>query len=98
VRSYLILYRTPSELLQPPALRVLDVEEASNASRAGIQEGDYLESYNNMQPETIEALRSAIKEAEGSDRERIELVVYRGAERLVMDIAPGTLGVTLIEQ
>ncbi len=88
VRSYLILYRTPSQLLPAPALKVLDVEEESNASRAGIQEGDYLESYNNMQPETIEALRAAIKEAENSGMRRIAIVIYRDAKRISQENRP----------
>ena len=71
VRSYLILYRTPLELLQAPALKVLEVENESNASRAGIQAGDYLESYNSIRPDTIDALRAAIKEAETLGKRRI---------------------------
>ena len=98
VRSYLILYRNPPQLLPAPYLKVLDVEEESNASRAGIREGDYLQSYNNMQPDTIEALRTAIKETEISGKRRIEVVIYRGAQRTVKELAPGRLGVTLIEQ
>lgn len=98
VRSYLILYRTPSELLQPPALRVLDVEEASNASRAELQEGDYIESYNNIQPDTIEALRAAIQQAEQSGQKRIAIIIYRDAKRIVRELDPGRMGVTLVEQ
>ncbi|MBW2473688.1 MAG: hypothetical protein JRE56_03740 [Deltaproteobacteria bacterium] len=98
IRSYLILYRTPSHLFQPPALKVLDVEEESNAARADIQAGDYIVSYNGIQPDTIEALRVAIKQAKDTGKKGIETVIYRDAKDIVKELEPGRMGVTLIEQ
>jgi S1-C subfamily serine protease len=98
VRSYLILYRTPSHLFQPPALKVLDVEKESNAARAEIQAGDYIVSYHGIQPDTIEALRVAIKQAKDTGQKSIATVIYREAKEIVKELEPGRMGVTLIEQ
>jgi len=98
VRSYLILYRTPLQLLQAPALKVLEVENESNASRAGIQAGDYLEIYDSIRPDTIDTLRSAIKNAETLGKKQIAVVIFRDAKRIVKELNPGRMGVTLVEQ
>ena len=98
IRSYLILYRAPTHLLQAPVLQVLDVENDSNAARADIQPGDYIESYDNIQPDTIDALRAAIKEAETLGKKRIAVVIYRDTKRMYKELDPGRMGVTLVEQ
>jgi len=97
VRSYLILYRGPDNLQLAPPLQILDVEKNSNAFRAGLQEEDYLESYDDIRPESIEGLRAAIRAAEQAGKERIPVVILRGTERLEMTVAPGRLGVNLLE-
>jgi len=76
----------------------LDVEEESNAARADIQAGDYIVSYNGIQPDTIEALRVAIKQAKDTGKKGIETVIYRDAKEIVKELEPGAMGVTLIEQ
>ncbi len=98
VRAYLILYRPPVHQLPAPVLQVLDVEKDSNASKSGIQEGDYIESYDGKSPDSIDALRAAIKDSETSGKERIIIKIYRDTERLVKKLAPGRMGVTLVEQ
>lgn len=98
VRAYLVLYRTPTDLLEPPPLYVLGVVEDSNAVKAGIQTGDYLASYDGKQFKTISELRQAIQQAEDAGRESITVVVYRGREKIEKKIAPGQMGVLLEEQ
>ncbi len=97
VRAYLILYHPPVDLIPAPTLQVLDVAEDSNASKAGIQAGDYLESYNGKQPNSIDDLRTAINDAEKAGKERIKVVIYRGTERMEVELGPGLMGVTLEE-
>jgi S1-C subfamily serine protease len=97
VRSYLILYRSPANQLPAPFLQVIGVEEDSNASRVGIQTGDYLEIYDGKRPETIDALRNAIKAAEAVGKNRVLVVIYRGTERMEKFLGPGRMGVNLAE-
>ena len=98
VRAYLILYRSPAGLLPVPYLQVLNVEADSNAAKAGIQTGDYLESYDGQKPTTITELRDIIKAVEEEGRERISVVIYRGTKRLGKELGPGRMGVLLVEQ
>jgi len=98
VRAYLILYRTPTDLMPAPPLQVLRVEEESNASKASILPGDYLESYDGKRPNSIDDLRNAIKAAEEEGRAHIKVMIYRGSERMEKEIGPGRMGVLLEEQ
>ncbi|MEJ2700364.1 MAG: peptide-N-glycosidase F-related protein, partial [Desulfuromonadales bacterium] len=98
VCAYLILYRSPVGLMPAPFLRVLGVEVASNAARAGIREGDYLIRYAGERPATIEALRAAIRKAAAAGRKRVTVGISRGDQRLEVKLDPGRMGVLLEEE
>jgi hypothetical protein len=98
VRTYLILYRTPAVLLSPPTIEVLEIEAGSNAERGGIEAGDYLESYDGQRPDTIDDLLEMIRGAEAADKQSIQVDVYRGANRLQLELAPGRMGVRIAEE
>jgi len=95
VRSYLILYRTPGESVPAPTVRVTSVAGGSAAAKAGIREGDYLTSYDGTRIDSIEELTEAKKVATDAGKEVVPVVVYRGSERLELEIATGQLGVNL---
>lgn len=98
VRTYLIMYRSPENLMEATFLKVLSVEENSNASEAGIQAGDYLESYNGKRPNSLEDLRDAIKAIEKEGKKKVDAEIFRGAERIAIKLDPGRMGVLLEEQ
>lgn len=98
VRAYLILYRVPADLMEAPPLQVLEVEDGSNASQAGVRAADYLESYDGQRLVSIEDLRNAIKSAKEAGKGRIRAVIHRGPERLDVELRPGRMGVLLEEQ
>jgi hypothetical protein len=98
VRAYLILYRSPTGLLEPPPFKVLDVFEKSNAAEVGIRPGDYLVRYDNRGFDSIKSLRQAIREAEAAGRENIPVLIYRDGGNLEKRIGPGLMGVLLEEQ
>jgi len=98
VRAYLILYRTPEDLIEAPYLQVVGVEDNSNAAEAEIEEGDYLESYDDRKPQSIEELREAIRIAKEEGRDKLEVVIHRGSKRLKKIIGAGRMGVLLEEQ
>jgi len=98
VRSYLILYRTPEDLLPVPPLQVLEVVEESNAAEGGIQAGDYLESYDGRRPDSVEDLRGTIRAAEEAGKKQVKVVIFRGTERMEKELSPGRMGVLLEEQ
>lgn len=95
VRSYLVLYRDPSALRAAPTLRILDVTGDGAAAKAGVRAGDYLSAYDGRQIDSVDELRAAIQAAQAAGKERIALVVFRGTERLEVEVAPGRLGVSL---
>ena len=97
VRAYLILYRSPVNLVEAPPLKVLSVMADSNASKAGIKTGDYLESYDGKRPDSISDLRAAIREAEKAGKKQIKVVIYRDTARVEKEIGPGLMGVLLEE-
>ncbi|MDX2493675.1 MAG: peptide-N-glycosidase F-related protein [Desulfuromusa sp.] len=98
VRSYLILYRSPENLIPAPAIEVLEVEVGSNAETGGIEAGDYLESYDGQRPETIDELLEMIKVAKAAGKERILVEIYRGTSRLNLELDPGRMGVKIAEE
>ena len=98
VRAYLILFRSPSELVSAPHLKVLSVKENSTASKGGILAGDYLTSYDGKQLSSIDEIREFIKVAKESGNNRISIVIYRGHTQIEKEIGPGRLGVTIEEQ
>ncbi len=95
VRAYLILYRTPGETMPAPSLQVTGVQGGSNAAKAGIQRGDYLASYDGLPVASAEELRAAIQRASSEGRQKIMVVIYRGPQRLELEIGPGRMGVNL---
>ena len=95
VRSYLILYRAPKDLVAAPTLRVSGVTAKSNAATAGMKAGDYLASYDGRRLDSVDDLRAAIGAAVQAGKERIEIVVFRDGERLVLELAAGRMGINL---
>lgn len=98
VSSYLVLYREPGALVPAPRLLVRGVLEGGNAAKAGVREGDWLASYDGRPLASVEDLRTAIQAAEGAGRPASTVVLHRGAERLVLEVGPGKLGVSLAER
>jgi hypothetical protein len=98
VRAYLILYRAPGETMPAPALRVAGVVDGSNAALAGMKEGDYLALYDGKTLRSLEDLHAALAAAAQGGRAKIPVVLYRGAERLDLEIPPGRMGVNLAER
>jgi hypothetical protein len=95
VRSFLILYRAADALVPAPILRVTNVAGDSAAAKAGIKQGDYLASYDGTRIDSIDDLGAAKKVATDAGKERVPVVVYRGSERLDLEITTGQLGVNL---
>jgi S1-C subfamily serine protease len=98
IRSYLVLYREPAELVDAPVLRVTNVSPGSAAAEVGIRAGDYLATYDGERVDSVDALAAAKKAATDEGRETVEVVVYRGSERLELTIAAGQIGVNLSER
>jgi hypothetical protein len=97
VRSYLILYRATTGLTPAPTLEILDIAVDSNAAKAGLKKSDLLESYDGKRPDSIDDLRAVIKSAEATGRRLIAVVIYRGSERMKMQIGSGQMGIHVAE-
>ncbi len=69
-----------------------------NRVKAGVREGDWLASYDGRPLGSTEDLRAAIEAAAAAGRKSSTVVLHRGAERLVLDVGPGKLGVGLAER
>jgi hypothetical protein len=95
VRAWLVLYRPAAEAVPAPTVRVLGVNGDSNAARAGIQAGDWLAVYDGQAIDTVDDLRAALQAAQVVARPTITAVIYRGLERIEVQLAPGTMGVQL---
>lgn len=95
VRGYLIAYRKPTGLRTAPTLLVADAKADGAAARAGVRAGDYLAAYDGADLVDVEALRAAVKAAQEAGKAEVELLVYRGSERLTYRVPPGLLGVQL---
>jgi putative serine protease PepD len=76
-----------------PALRVLGVAEGGNAAKAGVKAGDLLLAYDGRILDSRDDLFAAIEAA--AKKEEVAVVVYRGAERVEVKLAPGRMGVEL---
>jgi len=98
VRAYLILYREPGDTMPAPTLQVTNVAANSNAAKAGVKAGDYLASYDGKTLGSIDDLRQAIQGAAPVGTATVKAVLYRGAERLEIEIGPGRMGVGLSER
>ncbi len=94
-RSFLILYRQPTALIEAPTLRVGNVVDGSAAANAGIKKGDYLASYDGVIVDSVAGLTAAKKAATDAGKETVVAVVYRGAERIELELATGQMGVNL---
>ena len=57
--------------------------------------GDYLAAYDGTPVHSLDDLRAALQAAAQSGREKIPVVVYRGTERVELELAPGRMGVNL---
>ena len=95
VRSYLILYRAPGESLPAPSVRIAGVAEDSNAEKAGMKTGDFLAVYDGKVVTTMDEVRRALQEAQQEGKETVAVVIYRGTERLEIELPTGTMGVNL---
>jgi hypothetical protein len=95
VRAYLILYRTPKDLVPAPTLRIVGVEKAGNAAKAGLKAGDYLQAYDGTPISSLSNLRKAIQAAQAAGRKRVAVVVFRGAERIEVDLPAGHMGIQI---
>lgn len=95
VRAYLILYRTPGQTMPAPTLQVTGVQGGSNAAKAGIKKGDYLATYDGQPVASADELRAAIQAAARAGKRKTKVVVYRGPQRLELEIGPGRMGVNL---
>jgi hypothetical protein len=95
VRSYLIPYREPVDSVAAPIMRVTGVSGGSSAAEAGFQVGDYLARYDGRPVDSREQLGEAKAAALDAGKERVSVVVYRGNERLELEMATGQMGVNL---
>ena len=95
VRSYLVLYRTPTDNVPAPILRIANVAGDSAAARAGLKVGDYLASYDGVRVDSVEDLGAAKQAATDAGKQRVTVAVYRGTERLELELATGQMGVNL---
>lgn len=97
VRAYLILYREPSGTIPAPVVRVAQVIDGSTAAGAGMRAGDYLVTYAGAPIASVQDLRDALATATAAGKERVPVVIYRGAERLELELDSGHMGVGLAE-
>ena len=95
VRSFLVLYREPSDLVPAPVLRVTNVVGGSAAAEAGFLAGDYLASYDGTPVDSVDELSAAKAAALEAGKERVGVVVFRGTERLELEMTAGQMGVNL---
>lgn len=74
-------------------LRIETVATDRTASNSGLQQGDILESYNQM------AIRSPadLDKAISTNTSTAPVIAYRDAEILTFEIPPGPLGITVVE-
>lgn len=95
VRSYLILWRRAGESVSAPVVLVTNVADGSNAAKAGLQRGDYLARYDGQLLDSVADLRAALQAAVAAEKKTIVVVVFRGSERLEVEMPTGTMGVNL---
>jgi hypothetical protein len=95
VRSYLILYRAPTDLVPAPTVRILGVVDGGNAAKAGVRAGDYFVAYDGTPIETVEAVRTAIAAAEKAGKAVVKVVLARGATQVEIEVPAGRMGVNL---
>lgn len=98
VRSYLIFYRPATATVSAPVVRVTNVADGSNAAKAGVKAGDYLAQYDGQPLDSVDDLRAALQAAVAADKTSITVVVYRGTERLELEMPTGRMGVNLSDR
>ena len=60
--------------------------------------GDYLAHYDGKVVNSLAELRAALQAAAQAGKENVTVVVYRGMERLELELKPGRMGVNLSER
>ncbi len=95
VRSYLILYRTPTTMSAAPNVRVGEIVKGGNAAKAGIKAGDFFVEYDGQAIDSLEDLRAAYNAASAAKKASVVVVVYRHGERITVQMASGRLGVQI---
>ncbi len=95
VRSYVVFYREPKQLRAAPTLRISSVSAKSNAATAGLKRGDWLASYDGTRIDSVDDLRGALREAMKAGKKQVQVVIYRGVDRLELRINTGRMGVSL---
>ena len=95
VRSYLIEWREPTDAVPAPILRVTNVNGGSAAALAGFKTGDYLASYDGVLLDSVPQLGEAKAAALEAGKTTVGVVLYRGPERLEVEMATGQMGVNL---
>ena len=95
VRSYLVPSRPPTDKVPAPVLKVTNVSGGSNAAKIGVKQGDYFASYDGKTIDSIDQLSAAKAAATAAGKTVVPLVIYRGSERLELEIPVGQLGVNL---
>ncbi|MEM7260997.1 MAG: peptide-N-glycosidase F-related protein [Planctomycetota bacterium] len=98
VRSYLIYYRPATATTPAPIVRITNVAGDSNAQKAGLRAGDYLAQYDGQTLDSVADLRAALQSAVAADKKTISVVIYRGTDRLVIEMPTGRMGVNLSDR
>ncbi len=95
VRSFLLLSREPDALVPAPVLRVTNVSGGSAAAEAGLLAGDWLATYDGARVDSVADLGAAKQAATDAGKERVVVGLFRGDERLEVEMASGQMGVNL---
>ncbi len=76
---------------------IQDVIEGSQAQVQGLQSGDAIISYNGKKIKVYPDLRKAVASVK-PDKEQVKMVVERDGKKVVVKLAPGTIGIRLAEE
>jgi hypothetical protein len=95
VSSYLIFEREPVDLVPAPVLRVTSVSGGSSAEACGLRSGDYILSYGGQLVDSVDELTAAKAVVTAAGQATASIVIYRGPERLELEIKTGQMGVNL---
>ncbi|RKY17638.1 MAG: hypothetical protein DRQ55_15320 [Planctomycetota bacterium] len=95
VRAWLIEYATPTDAVAAPTLLVTNVVADSAAARAGLRAGDFLASYDGARVDSVAELGAAKTAASEAGKARVPVVVFRGEQRLELELDSGRMGVNL---
>jgi hypothetical protein len=95
VRAFLVFYRAPEALLDPPALLITDVQKGGAAAKAKIQRGDFFATYDGVPVRTREELRSALQAAAAAGKPTVKVTLFRNGKIIETELAPGRMGLSL---